>query len=177
MFKRKQKKDQTKSEHDERKADKYQRELSRSLPISLGVNGTLEVKWCSIYCSVCTAKHSGHKKEVVVQRLDNLSCNAEVMRPFKFADDKNDCVFNRPVFSSEKKAKRGNRALVAIVYLYRVATAQGKQGIWFLLFPDRENTGNFALTQGKILRHRENIFLWHREKFRHRENIRLWLLK
>ena len=42
---------------------------------------------------------------------------------------------------------------------HRVATAQGKQGIWFLLFPDRENTGNFALTQGKILRHRENIFL------------------
>ena len=41
----------------------------------------------------------------------------------------------------------------------RVATAQGKQGIWFLLFPDGENTGNFALTQGKILRHRENIFL------------------
>ena len=41
----------------------------------------------------------------------------------------------------------------------RVATAQGKQGIWFLLFPDRENTGNFALTQGKILRHRENIIL------------------
>ena len=32
----------------------------------------------------------------------------------------------------------------------RVATAQGKQGIWFLLFPDRENTGNFAVTQGKI---------------------------
>ena len=23
----------------------------------------------------------------------------------------------------------------------RVATEQGKQGIWFLLFPDRENTG------------------------------------
>ena len=52
----------------------------------------------------------------------------------------------------------------------RVATAQGKRGIWFLLFPDRENTGNLSLTQGKILRHRENIFLWHREKFRHREN-------
>ena len=32
----------------------------------------------------------------------------------------------------------------------RVATAQGKHGIWFLLFPDRENTGNFAVTQGKI---------------------------
>ena len=29
--------------------------------------------------------------------------------------------------------------------------------VWFLLFPDRENTGNFAVTQGKILRHRENI--------------------
>ena len=39
----------------------------------------------------------------------------------------------------------------------RVATAQGKQGIWFLLFPDRENTGNFFITQGKFLRHRENI--------------------
>ena len=50
---------------------------------------------------------------------------------------------------------------------FRVATVQGKQGIWFLLFPDRDNTGNFALTQGNILRHRENIFLWHREKFRH----------
>ena len=55
--------------------------------------------------------------------------------------------------------------------LYGVAMAQGKQGIWFLLFPDRENTGNFAVTQGKFLRHRENILFWHREKFRHRENI------
>ena len=36
------------------------------------------------------------------------------------------------------------------VYVFRVATAQGKQGIWFLLFPDRENTGNFVLTQGKM---------------------------
>ena len=41
---------------------------------------------------------------------------------------------------------------------FRVATAQGKQGIWILLFPDRENTGNFVVTQGKFLRHRENIF-------------------
>ena len=40
----------------------------------------------------------------------------------------------------------------------RVATVQGKQGIWFLLFPDRENTGNFVVTQGKFLRHGENIF-------------------
>ena len=44
--------------------------------------------------------------------------------------------------------------------MVRVATAQGKQGIWFLLFPDRENTGNFVVTQGKFLRHRENIFDW-----------------
>ena len=41
--------------------------------------------------------------------------------------------------------------------MFRVATEQGKQGIWFLLFPDRENTGNFVVTQGKFLRHRENI--------------------
>ena len=34
-----------------------------------------------------------------------------------------------------------------------------KTGNLVLTFPDRENTGNFALTQGKILRHRENIFL------------------
>ena len=39
-----------------------------------------------------------------------------------------------------------------------MATAQGKQGIWFLLFPDRENTGNLVVTLGKFLRHRENIF-------------------
>ena len=35
--------------------------------------------------------------------------------------------------------------------------AQGKQGIWFLLFPDRENTGNFALTQGKIVNTGKNL--------------------
>ena len=28
----------------------------------------------------------------------------------------------------------------------RVATAQGKRGIWFLLFPDMENTRNFVWT-------------------------------
>ena len=37
-----------------------------------------------------------------------------------------------------------------VSFKVRVATAQGKQGIWFLLFPDRENTGNLVLTQGKI---------------------------
>ena len=35
----------------------------------------------------------------------------------------------------------------------RVATAQGKQGIRFLLFPDREKTGNFSVVHGN----RENI--------------------
>ena len=30
------------------------------------------------------------------------------------------------------------------VLSYRVATAQGKQGIWLLTFPDRENTGNLV---------------------------------
>ena len=28
--------------------------------------------------------------------------------------------------------------------IIRVATAQGKQGIWLLTFPDRENTGNLV---------------------------------
>ena len=36
-------------------------------------------------------------------------------------------------------------------YQFWVATAQEKQAIWFLFFPDRENTGNFAVTQGKFL--------------------------
>ena len=46
----------------------------------------------------------------------------------------------------------------------RVATAQGKQGIWLLTFPDRENTGNLVNlifytgkivpTQGKFLKFR-----------------------
>ena len=30
------------------------------------------------------------------------------------------------------------------LYSLRVATAQGKQGIWLLTFPDRENTGNLV---------------------------------
>ena len=54
---------------------------------------------------------------------------------------------------------------VKSIYLHssnktRVATAQGKQGIWLLTFPDRENTGNLlnlifytgkiVATQGKL---------------------------
>ena len=35
----------------------------------------------------------------------------------------------------------------------RVATAQGKQGIWLLTLPDRENTGNLV---NLIFLHREN---------------------
>ena len=38
-----------------------------------------------------------------------------------------------------------------------MATAHRKQGIWFTVFPDRENTGNFAVTQRIFFRHRENI--------------------
>ena len=43
------------------------------------------------------------------------------------------------------------------LYILRVATAQGKQGIWFLLFPDGKHrefccdTGKNLLTQGKYL--------------------------
>ena len=40
---------------------------------------------------------------------------------------------------------------------FRVATAQGKQGIWSSVFPDRENTGNLSPTQGKSVQHREKI--------------------
>ena len=42
----------------------------------------------------------------------------------------------------------------------RVATAQGKQGIWMLTFPDRGNTWNLVIlifTQGKLWQHRENF--------------------
>ena len=42
----------------------------------------------------------------------------------------------------------------------RVATAQGKQGIWLLTFPDRENTGNLVnliFYTGKIVLTRKKI--------------------
>jgi hypothetical protein len=45
-----------------------------------------------------------------------------------------------------------------LLQLVQVATAQGeqgKQGICKSLFPDRENTGNLASTQGKFSQHRE----------------------
>ena len=37
----------------------------------------------------------------------------------------------------------------------RVATAQGKQGIWLSVFPDRENMGNLGTTRGKLGKHRQ----------------------
>ena len=40
----------------------------------------------------------------------------------------------------------------------RVATAQGKQGIWFLLFPDRKNTGNLPKNIKNMILHREFTF-------------------
>ena len=38
----------------------------------------------------------------------------------------------------------GAEWLVLFYYIFRVATAQGKQGIWLSTFPDRENTGNLV---------------------------------
>ena len=60
---------------------------------------------------------------------------------------------SRASFRLEMKIYWLHISFISITHaIFRVATAQGKQGIWFLIFPDRENTGNFALTQGKILR-------------------------
>ena len=35
-------------------------------------------------------------------------------------------------------------SIVTKMFFHRVATAQGKQGIRLLTFPDRENTGNLV---------------------------------
>ena len=37
----------------------------------------------------------------------------------------------------------------------RVATAQGKQGIWMFIFQDRENTGNLPKNIKNMILHRE----------------------
>ena len=42
-----------------------------------------------------------------------------------------------------------------LVSLIRVATAQGKQGIWMFIFPDRENTGNLPKNIKNMILHRE----------------------
>ena len=49
---------------------------------------------------------------------------------------------------------------LVLAIIVRVDTAQGKQGIWMLTFPDRENTGNLVnllFTQRKLWQHRENF--------------------
>ena len=54
--------------------------------------------------------------------------------------------------------------MLAMLYItFRVATAQGKQGIWKSIFPDRENTGN-------LLKNIKNMFL-HREFTTNTENL------
>ena len=45
-------------------------------------------------------------------------------------DNKGNTLLKQPLYSN--------------VFRIRVATAQGKQGIWLLTFPDRENTGNLV---------------------------------
>ena len=42
--------------------------------------------------------------------------------------------------------------------MVRVATAQGKQGIWMFIFPDRENTGNLPKNIKNVFLHREFAF-------------------
>ena len=49
-----------------------------------------------------------------------------------------------------------------------VATTQGKQGIWMLTFPDRENTGNLVnliFYTGKILAKRKILSIQQGVKF------------
>ena len=48
--------------------------------------------------------------------------------------------------ASHKRSKGGKSRVWEKVVLgyHRVATTQGKQGIWLLTFPDRENTGNLV---------------------------------
>ena len=48
--------------------------------------------------------------------------------------------------------------LFDIVTVMQGGHGTGKTGNLVLTFPERENTGNFVVTQGKFLRHRENIF-------------------
>ena len=54
--------------------------------------------------------------------------------------------------------------------LNRVATAQGKQGIWKSIFPDRENTGNLLKDIKNAFLHREfnsntgKIWRWKKKK-------------
>ena len=51
----------------------------------------------------------------------------------------------------EAALEKDKASLLYTHQFYRVATAQGKQGIWFSIFPDRENTGKILETQGKFI--------------------------
>ena len=51
-----------------------------------------------------------------------------------------------------KNLKQTNLQMTCIV---RVAMAQGKQGIWMFIFPDRENTGNLPKNIKNMILHRE----------------------
>ena len=63
-------------------------------------------------------------------------------------------AFEAPIFVPKRRKQTSDslydlyislsRSTVTFPILIRVATAQGKQGIWLLTFPDRENTGNLV---------------------------------
>ena len=66
------------------------------------------------------------------------------------------CLWNDSLIRLLPNWVNGSKTVSAIIVVYvRVATAQGKQGIWKSIFPDRENTGN-------LLKNIKNMFL-HRE--------------
>ena len=139
-----------------------------------------QITYILMYCSHYRPWKPGPHRQItyILPEFDHVSESplARVVNVVSIARQTRSYLHWAPInYRPQKKIGRGQGNV--FTHVCRVATAQGKQGIWFLLFPDRENTGNFALTQGKILRHRENVFLWHREKFRQRENIWLWLLK
>ena len=48
---------------------------------------------------------------------------------------------------SDKRALNLKKGVTSpiVLNLAQGGHGTGKQGIWFLLFPDRENTGNFAV--------------------------------
>ena len=107
---------------------------------------------------------------IVLYNANKLPENMTVKRRWLF-ETGSTVIYSFPhLDASEFSIYTGSTWLLSVLLIFephanmfsrsflRVATSQGKQGIWVLLFPDRENTGNFVVTQGKFLRHRENIF-------------------
>ena len=78
-----------------------------------------------------------------------IEVKSEKKKKKKKRDSEGEAAENSIVEETPGEWKRFH--LRGLAHTGRVATAQGKQGNWFLLFPDRENTGNFVLTQGKYL--------------------------